>query len=355
MKAIQFHKDSSEAGSAREVELPTPTPEGHDILVKIEAVGLNPVDYKVRPGEGEDPKTLGFDAAGVVVSGGSETSLFQVGDLVYHAGDFTRPGSNAEYQLVDERIVGKRPSSLDAAGCAALPLTALTAWESLFHRLHIDFGSAAKNHGKTLLIIGGAGGVGSMGIQLAKLAGLTVVATASRPESAEWCRKLGADHIINHHGDMPAQLRECGIEHANYIANYNDLDGAWEAMGEMIAPQGSVVLITGHTRPLDMGGPFKVKSVTICWELMFTRPMFKTDDILEQHHILNRIAELIDGGQLMATANDNLSPINAENILEGHRRLESGKSIGKLTVAGWECNPLSPPLRSPQQRPQGHN
>ena len=336
MKAIQFHKDSSEAGSAREVELPTPTPEGHDILVKIEAVGLNPVDFKVRPGEGAVPKTLGFDAAGVVVSGGPETSLFQKGDRVYYAGDVTRPGSNAEYQLVDERIVGKRPASLDAATSAALPLTALTAWESLFHRLRIDPNAPEKNRGKTLLIIGGAGGVGSMAIQLAKLAGLTVIATASRRESADWCKKLGAEHIIDHHGDMPAQLRELGLEFVNYIANYNEIDPAWEAMGEMIAPQGSVVLITEHSRHLDMGGPFKVKSVTICWELMFTRPMFKTGDMIEQHYILNRIAELIDAGKLRATANDNLSPINAENILEGHRRLETGKSIGKLTVSGWE-------------------
>ena len=335
MKAIQFSKDSSEAGSALEVELPTPTPEGHDILVKVEAVGLNPVDYKVRPGDGDEPKTLGFDAAGVVVSGGGDASIFQEGDLVYYAGDVTRPGSNAEFQLVDERIVGKRPTSLDAVTSAALPLTALTAWESLFHRLHIDIDAPAKNDGKTLLIIGGAGGVGSMAIQLAKLAGLTVIATASRDESADWCRKLGADHIINHHGDMPGQLRELGIENVNYIANYNDIDSAWQAMGEMIAPQGSVVLITEHSGHLDMGGPFKVKSVAICWELMFTRPMFKTDDIIEQHHILNRVAGLIDEGKLLATANDNLSPINADNILEGHRRLESGRSIGKLTVSGW--------------------
>ncbi len=336
MKAIQFLKDSSEAGSAREVELPTPTPEGHDILVKVEAVGMNPVDFKVRPGEGSEPKTLGFDAAGVVVSGGSDATIFKEGDLVYYAGDVTRPGSNAEYQLVDERIVGIRPTSLDAATSAALPLTALTAWESLFHRLRIDFETPDKNAGKTLLIIGGAGGVGSMAIQLAKLAGLTVIATASRDESADWCRKLGADHIINHHGDMPGQLSELGIENVNFIANYNDIDRSWEAMGEMVAPQGSIVLITEHRNHLDMGGPFKVKSVTICWELMFTRPMFKTDDIIEQHNILNRVAALIDEGKLLATANDNLSPISAGNILEGHRRLESGKSIGKLVVSGWE-------------------
>ncbi|MDF1825241.1 MAG: zinc-binding alcohol dehydrogenase family protein [Verrucomicrobiales bacterium] len=336
MKAIQFFRDSTAPGSAGEVEVPTPTPQGHDILVKVEAVGLNPVDFKVRPGEGEEPKTLGFDAAGVVTSVGNEASIFQKGDLVYYAGDVTRPGSNAEYQIVDERIVGKRPASLDAATSAALPLTTLTAWESLFHRLRIDFDAPAKNEGKTLLIIGGAGGVGSIAIQLAKLAGITVIATASREESADWCRKLGADHIINHHGDMPMQLRKLGMDDVSYIANYNNVDRSWTAMGEMIAPQGSVVLITEHHTHLNLGGPFKTKAVTICWELMFTRPMFKTEDMIEQHHILNRVATLIDQGRILATANDNLTPINAENILEGHRRLESGKSIGKLVISGWE-------------------
>jgi len=336
MKAIQFHQDSNEAGSAGVVEVPTPSPEGHDILVKVEAVGLNPVDYKVRPGEGEAPKTLGYDAAGVVAGVGSEASIFQEGDLVYYAGDVTRPGSNAEYQLVDERIVGRRPTSLDAATSAALPLTALTAWESLFDRLHIDIDAPEKNAGSSLLIIGGAGGVGSMAIQLAKLAGLTVIATASRDESAAWCRKLGADHIINHHGDMPAQLRGLGIEHVEYIANFNNIDSSWEAMGEMIAPQGGVVLITGHSTHLDMAGQFKSKCVAVCWEFMFTRSMFNTADIIEQHNILNRVADLIDEGRLLATANDILTPINAENILEGHRRLETGTSIGKLVVSGWE-------------------
>ncbi|WP_411826492.1 zinc-binding alcohol dehydrogenase family protein [Luteolibacter sp. AS25] len=335
MKAIQFITDSSDAGSAREVELEIPSPSGHDILVKVEAVGLNPVDFKVRPAEGEKPKILGFDAAGIVVSGGDRASIFKEGDLVYYAGDVTRPGSNAEYQLVDERIVGLRPASLDAATSAALPLTALTAWESLFHRLLIDFDKPAENAGKSLLIIGGAGGVGSIAIQLAKLAGLTVIATASREESADWCRKLGADHIINHRGDMPEQLHELGFDFVDYIANYNDIDGAWDAMGVMIAPQGGIVLITDHKIHLEMAGPFKMKSVSIHWEFMFTRAMFKTEDIIEQHNILNRIAELIDCGKISATANDSLSPINVENILEGHRRMESKAAIGKLTISGW--------------------
>ncbi len=336
MRAIQFIKDSSAEGAALAVDIPTPSPTGYDILVKIKAIGLNPVDFKVRPGEGEDPKILGYDAAGTVISLGERVSLFKEGDRVYYAGDITRPGSNAEFQLVDSRIVALRPTSLDAAESAALPLTALTAWESLFHRLRINPNTPDMNSGKSLLIIGGAGGVGSIAIQLAKLAGLTVIATASREESADWCRELGADHIINHHGDMPAQLGEAGFETVNYIANFNDIDQSWAAMGEMIAPQGSIVLITGHESHLDMAGPFKMKCVTICWEFMFARSMFQTDDIIEQHNILKRVAQLVDEGKLTATANDSLSPINAENILEGHRRMESKKAIGKLTISGWE-------------------
>ncbi len=336
MKAIQFIRNSSEAGAAVDVELPLPVAGGHDLLVKIEAIAMNPVDYKVRPAEGADPKTLGFDAAGAVVGVGDEVTLFAEGDKVYFAGDVTRPGTNAEYQLVDERIVAKSPATLDAVKSAALPLTALTAWESLFDRLGIDFDNANGNAGKSLLIIGGAGGVGSMAMQLAKLAGLTVIATASRSESSEWCRKLGADHIINHHGDMPEQVRELGFETVDYIANFNEVDKVWEAMGEMIAPQGSLVLITGHRSHLDMAGAFKMKSVRICWEFMFTRSMFETDDLIEQHKILKRVAKLVDEGKIIATANETLSPINAENILGGHRKLETGSSIGKLVISGWE-------------------
>jgi NADPH2:quinone reductase len=336
MKAIQFIRNSSEAGAAVDVELPLPVAAGHDLLVKIEAIAMNPVDYKVRPAEGADPKTLGFDAAGAVVGVGDEVTLFAEGDEVYFAGDVTRPGTNAEYQLVDERIVAKRPATLDAVKSAALPLTTLTAWESLFDRLGINFENANGNAGKSLLIIGGAGGVGSMAIQLAKLAGLTVIATASRSESSEWCRKLGADHIINHHGDMPEQVRELGLERVDHIANFNEVDKVWEAMGEMIAPQGSLVLITGHRSHLDMAGAFKMKSVRICWEFMFTRSMFGTDDLIEQHEILKRVAKLVDEGKIIATANETLSPINAENILGGHRKLEAGSSIGKLVISGWE-------------------
>lgn len=301
----------------------------------IEAIAMNPVDYKVRPAEGDPPKVLGFDAAGTVVGVGDGVTLFREGDQVYYAGDVTRAGTNAEFQLVDERIVAKRPTSLDAASSAALPLTSLTAWESLFDRLGINPDTADTNADKSLLIIGGAGGVGSVAIQLAKLAGLTVVATASREESADWCRKLGADHIINHHENMPPQLNDLGLDTVDYIANFNDIDRVWEAMANMIAPQGSIVLITGHQDQLDLGGTFKMKSARVCWEFMFTRSMYQTDDMIEQHHILKQVADLVDDGKLMTTVSDSLSPICAANILEGHRRLESGTTIGKLVLTRW--------------------
>ena len=332
MKAIQFQPGVSldQSNAALEVELPTPTAEGHDILVKIEAVGMNPVDTKVRPGADGEPKTLGFDAAGTVAAIGDAVTLFKVGDSVYYAGDITRPGSNADFQLVDERIAGIRPKSLDADASAALPLTSLTAWESLFDRLHID--PEADNAGQSILIIGGAGGVGSMGIQLAKLAGLTVIATASRDESAAWCKELGADHVVNHRESIPDQLKAIDIPQVNYIANFNNTENYWNIMGEVIAPQGRIVLIVEQVGTLDIGGPYKLKSVSVSWELMFTRSLFKTSDIAQQHAILTRIAELIDTGKIKCTANEAMAPLNVENIIKAHTLLESGKSIGKLTI-----------------------
>lgn len=332
MKAIQFQPGVSldQPNAALEVELLTPTAEGHDILVKIEAVGMNPVDTKVRPGADGEPKTLGFDAAGTVAAIGDAVTLFKVGDSVYYAGDITRPGSNADFQLVDERIAGIRPKSLDADASAALPLTSLTAWESLFDRLHID--PEADNAGQSILIIGGAGGVGSMGIQLAKLAGLTVIATASRDESAAWCKELGADHVVNHRESIPDQLKAIDIPQVNYIANFNNTENYWNIMGEVIAPQGRIVLIVEQVGTLDIGGPYKLKSVSVSWELMFTRSLFKTSDIAQQHAILTRIAELIDTGKIKCTANEAMAPLNVKNIIKAHTLLESGKSIGKLTI-----------------------
>lgn len=332
MNAIQFQPGLGldDPNVALAVELPTPTPTRHDILVRIEAVGMNPVDTKVRPAAGAEPKTLGFDAAGTVEAIGEDVTLFKVGDPVYHAGDISRPGSNADFQLVDERIAAIRPASIDATTAAALPLTSLTAWECLFDRLRID--PDADNSGQSILIIGGAGGVGSLGIQLAKLAGLTVIATASRPESSAWCRELGADHVINHHEPIPDQLKAIGFPQVDYIANFNNTDAYWDAMGEVIAPQGGIVLIVEPAADLSLGGPYKLKSVSISWELMFTRPLFQTPDIARQNEILTRVAALIDAGKLKATASRTLAPLSPATLVEAHQLIESGRTIGKLVM-----------------------
>ena len=336
MKAIKI-QSTRDGGSATacEVELPSPLAAGHDLLVAVEAVGMNPVDTKVRPKADEDPKVLGYDAAGIVIGLGEQVVGFQMGDAVFYAGDVTRSGSNAQEQLVDSRIAALRPKSLDAAASAALPLTALTAWESLFDRLGID-PEGASNAGRTLLIIGGAGGVGSIAIQLAKWAGLSVIATASRPESSAWCRELGADHVINHHEPLAPQLRQLGFNSVNFIANFNNTERYWETMGELIAPQGRIVLIVEGSGALNFGGDYKRKSIGVSWEFMFTRSMFGTTDIAQQGEILRRVAEMIDRGLIRATANTVLKPINAANLIQAHRQIASGATIGKIVLAGWE-------------------
>ncbi len=335
MKAIQFQPGLTIDNSTVALDINAPRPEatGHDILVAVEAVALNPVDTKVRPKAGGEPSILGYDASGTVVAVGDRAKTLKVGDKVYYAGSITRPGSNSQFHLVDERIAAVRPSTLDAAASAALPLTSLTAWESLHERLCIDPNGSHK--GKSILIIGGAGGVGSMGIQLAKLAGLTVITTASRKESEDWCRDLGADHVVDHREDLAPQLKNLGFETVDYIANYNNTEAYWDTMGQVIAPQGHIVLIVEQQGNLDIGGPFKTKSVSISWELMFTRSLFETSDIAKQHEILKQIAALIDSGKLRTTANGTLGQITAANIIKAHTIIESGNSIGKLVLEGW--------------------
>lgn len=310
-----------------EIELPDPVPAGRDLLVKVEAVSVNPVDTKQRKLGSPTPKVLGWDAAGIVQAVGPQVSLFKPGDAVYYAGDVTRPGCDSELHLVDERIVGSKPKSLDFAQAAAIPLTAITAWEAFFDRLRI------KEH-KTMLIIGGAGGVGSIGIQLAKAAGLTVVATASRPESIAWVKQLGADQVLDHRRDMPQQLQALGRKHVDYIGCFNDLDPHWAAIGEMIAPQGAIVAIVGNQKPLPMDA-VRMKSATLCWELMFTRPRFQTPDMMEQHRLLNEVAARLDAGKLRGTLRETLSPINGANLRAAHAKLESGTMIGKLVLKSW--------------------
>lgn len=338
MKAIALtqHLPISHPESLQDVELAQPVALGRDLLVKIEAISVNPVDTKVRGAEGPDeatPRVLGWDAAGTVVAVGPEASLFQVGDTVYYAGSITRAGANSEFHLVDERIAGRKPASLDFAHAAALPLTSITAWEALFDRLAIRRGGA--DAGKSLLIIGGAGGVGSIAIQLAKqLAGLRVVATASRAESAQWCRSLGADDIVDHNGDMPAQLAALGLANVDYVLCLSDTDPHFDAIAQVIAPQGSVCSIVSNSAPLPMEKLFG-KSVKFVWEMMFTRSMFGTPDMIEQHHLLNQIGVLIDGGQLRTTLGENFGKINAANLRRAHEALEARRTIGKIVLSGF--------------------
>lgn len=310
-----------------DIELPKPSPSGHDLLVKVAAVSVNPVDYKQRKAQSSGSRILGWDAAGTVQAAGKEVTLFKPGDVVYYAGDVTRPGCNSEFHLVDERIVGRKPKSLDFAQAAAMPLTSITAWEAFYDRLKVQ-------SGRSMLIIGGAGGVGSIGIQLAKLAGLTVLATASRPASTEWAKSLGADHVIDHRNAMKPQVDGLGIKNVDYIACFNDLDAHWPAIGELIAPQGGIVAIVGNQKPLPMDA-VRAKSATLAWELMFTRPRFQTPDMIEQHRLLNQVADWLDAGKLRCTLRETLSPINAQNLRKAHEKLESGTMIGKLVLKGW--------------------
>ncbi|WP_454829683.1 zinc-binding alcohol dehydrogenase family protein [Pseudoxanthomonas wuyuanensis] len=322
--------------SLLDVELAKPEPTGHDVLVRVEAVSVNPVDTKVRapkPQQESPPKVLGYDAAGVIEAVGDQVTLFQPGDEVYYAGDITRSGSNAQFQLVDERIVGRKPATLDFAQSAALPLTTITAWELLFHRM--PFSIDAERNGRSLLVIAGAGGVGSIAIQLARHAGFTVIATASRPETIDWCKTMGAQHVIDHRQPLAPQLAALGFGHVDAVLNLADTDRYWNAIGEIIAPLGHVGLIVEPSGPLKIGDPYKAKSIGIHWEMMFARPRFRTPDMIEQHRLLNRAASLIDAGELRTTHTETLGPINAANLREAHRRLESGATIGKLVLAGW--------------------
>lgn len=319
-----------------DVDLIKPVPGPRDLLVHVEAVSVNPVDTKVRRsklGQAEDqPRVLGWDAAGVVKAIGSQVSLFRPGDEVYYAGSITRPGANSEFHCVDERIVGNKPANLTFAEAAALPLTAITAWEALFDRLGIDDSGAFR--GRSILIIGGAGGVGSIGIQLAKLVGLTVVATASRAETRAWCTTMGADHVVDHTRPLPAQLAGLGITEVDYIANFANTDAYWAAMAELIRPQGRIVGIVANEAPLDLD-LLKSKSATFAWEFMFTRAMYGTPDMQAQHELLDTVADLVASGRLRTTLTETLSPINAANLRAVHARLESGRTIGKIVLAGW--------------------
>jgi zinc-binding alcohol dehydrogenase family protein len=317
------------------VDLPKPQAAGRDLLVRVEAVSVNPVDTKVRapkPDVEKTPRVLGWDAAGVVESVGPNVTSFRQGDDVFYAGDITRPGTNSEYHLVDGRIVGHKPSSLSFAEAAALPLTSITAWETLFERLGVD--RDADNSDRTLLILGGAGGVGSIAIQLAKWSGLIVIATASRPETQDWVKGLGADHVVDHRQPLPPQLAAIGHNEVNFIANFNNTDAYWVVMAESIKPQGRIVSIVENDHPVEIG-LLKSKSASFGWVFMFTRAMFQTADMAEQGKILDRIAQLVDAGIIRTTLTERLSPISASNMRAAHAKSESGRTIGKVAISGW--------------------
>lgn len=337
MKAVGYKKslpiDAPE--SLIDFEAPKPEPKGRDIRVAVKAISANPVDYKVRkraePPEGEI-KILGFDAAGVVDAVGPDASLFKPGDEVWYAGTILRPGTNSEFHLVDERIVGHKPKSLSFAQAAALPLTSVTAWELLFDRLGVAPGKSLDP--RTLLIVGGAGGVGSILIQLARrLTGLTIVATASRPETKKWCLDLGAHHVIDHSKPMKDQIDALKVPPVALITGLTNTDQHFTSFAEIIAPQGKIGLIDD---PASLNvNLLKGKSVSLHWELMFTRSTFQTDDMIAQHNMLEDVANLIDNGVLRTTLGEMLGTINAANLKRAHALLESGRATGKLVLEGW--------------------
>lgn len=328
---------SDDPAALLDVMLPLPQPGDFDLLVEVKAVAVNPVDTKIRqrrqPAAGQT-EVLGWDAAGVVVAVGAKVSLFAVGDAVYYAGDLTRPGSNSQYQLVDERITGHKPASLSFAEAAALPLTAITAWELLFDRLQLQHANPALPK-PVLLVSGAAGGVGSVLLQLARQkTNAVVIGTASRPQSAAWALQMGAHHVIDHQLPLAAELNRIGIPQVTHVVSLVDTAAYYQQFIDALAPQGKLALIDDPLQVLDIR-PLKVKSLSLHWELMFTRSMFQTPDLLAQHQLLNEVAAMVDAGQLKTTLGAMLGPVNAANLRHAHQLLEQGRVIGKLVLAGF--------------------
>ncbi|NBN64065.1 zinc-binding alcohol dehydrogenase family protein [Pannonibacter tanglangensis] len=337
MRAVAYQSPQpiSSDSALVDVDLPVPVATGQDLLVDVRAVSVNPVDTKIRksvaPAEGEW-KVLGWDAAGVVVATGPEVTAFKPGDAVYYAGAIHRPGTNAEYHLVDERIVGRKPKSLDFKAAAALPLTAITAWEMLFDRL--DVAKPVPGAARAIVIIGGAGGVGSIAIQLARaLTDLTVIATASRPETQAWVRELGAHHVIDHRSPIAPQVAELGLGAPSYVFSTTNTDDHMADSIDLLAPQGRFGLIDD---PKELNAlPLKRKSLSLHWELMFTRSLFETADMARQHELLTRVAELVDAGQIRTTLAEDYGTISADTLKRAHALIESGKAKGKIVLGGF--------------------
>ena len=335
MKAIGYQKSLPIENelSLQDIELETPTAHGHDILVEVKAVSVNPVDFKIRqamPAAEGEYKVIGWDATGVVKSVGENVSLFKPGDKVWYAGDITRSGSNAQFQLVDERIVGHMPSSLSYGEAAALPLTSITAWELLFDRLNV----AKNDDSKSILVIGAAGGVGSIMVQLLKQrTKLNIIASASRAETISWLEDLGADTIVNHRNPLSEEFAAKNLSEVDYVVSLNNTEQHLPEIEKVVKPQGQFALID-DPETLNIV-PFKNKSVSVHWELMFTRSLFKTDDMQEQHVILNNVATMIDQGQIKTTIGEHLGKINAANLRKAHQHLESQTAKGKVVLEGF--------------------
>ena len=334
----RYRKASPELDHLEAFDIPKPSPEGRDLLVEVRAVSVNPVDYKVASGGGPGApadtgaiKVLGYDAAGVVVETGREAQLFKPGDEVFYAGSVGRQGANMEFHLVDERIVGRKPRSLDFAAAAALPLTSITAWEAMFDRL--DVAKPVPGAARAILILGGAGGVGSIAIQLARqLTDLTIVATASRPETVQWAKDMGAHHVVDHRKPLAPQIAALGMGSPAFIFATSPIGGVIADLAELIAPQGRIALINGEAADLFV---FRPKSVSIHFELMFTRPLLQTADIEAQHRLLNEVADLVDSGRVRSTMRENYGRIDAANLMRAMAFLKSGRAIGKVVLAGF--------------------
>ena len=336
MKAIAVYEalPTSEPNCFVEIELETPIPTGRDILVRIEAISINPVDSKERldiAGRLDEPLILGWDTCGEVISVGAEVLNFKPGDMVISAGEITRPGSYAEYQLLDERIVGLKPEGLSNEEAATLPLTTLVAWEALFDRLDI---TKDEHSNRGLLIIGAAGGLGSMAIQFARqFSNCTIIATASRPESQGWCTALGAHHVIDHSGDLGAQLKAIGFETIPYILNCSNNIPYWEIMSELVSPEGAICLVSSTKAKLDLD-LYMAKSVRISYELMFTRSLYKTDKMSLQGELLNKLSGMISTGIIRPVMTENFGPMTAQSLRKAHAHIEKGRMLGKMSLSG---------------------
>ncbi len=339
MRAIGYRKASPELDHLEAFDIPRPTPAGRDLLVEVRAVSVNPVDYKVASGGGpgggsSDPegiKEVGNDAAGVVAEIGREAKLFKPGDEVFYAGSVGRQGADMEFHLVDERIVGRKPRTLDFAAAAALPLTSITAWEAMFDRL--DVAKPVPGAARAILILGGAGGVGSIAIQLARqLTDLAILASASRPETVQWAQDMGAHHVVDHKKPLAPQIDALGLGSPAFIFATAPVGGLFPDLAELIAPQGRVALINGEAADLFV---FRPKSVSIHHELMFTRPLFQTADMEAQHRLLDKVAELVDSGRIRSTMRENYGRIDAANLMRAMAHLKSGRGIGKIVLAGF--------------------